>query len=87
MSFPYIQVQHVKVRNSKFGPALVLESSQSSGAYILGFKVDPKVCVCVRARACLEGGGGGHTKQSWCDGAGRKQWFSCVGHGRMALRQ
>lgn len=42
MSFPYIQVQHVKVRNSKFGPALVLESSQSSGAYILGFKVDPK---------------------------------------------
>jgi len=31
----------VKIRESKFGMALVIESSQISGGYILGFRIDP----------------------------------------------
>lgn len=31
----------VKTRDSKFGMALVIESSESSGGYVLGFRVDP----------------------------------------------
>ena len=31
----------VRVRESKFGPALVVETSQRCGGYILGFRVDP----------------------------------------------
>jgi Bardet-Biedl syndrome 5 protein len=31
----------IKVRDSKFGPALVIETSPQSGGYILGFRVDP----------------------------------------------
>ena len=31
----------VRVRDSKFGPALVIETSQRCGGYILGFRVDP----------------------------------------------
>ena len=31
----------VRVRDSKFGPALVVETSQRCGGYILGFRVDP----------------------------------------------
>ncbi|XP_010712013.1 Bardet-Biedl syndrome 5 protein isoform X5 [Meleagris gallopavo] len=31
----------IKVRDSKFGLALVIESSQQSGGYVLGFKIDP----------------------------------------------
>lgn len=30
-----------KVRDSKFGLAFVIETSQTSGAYVLGFKIDP----------------------------------------------
>ena len=36
-----IQIQNVRVRESKFGRALVIESSESSGGYILGFRLDP----------------------------------------------
>lgn len=36
-----IQIQNVRVRESKFGRALVVDSSESSGGYILGFRVDP----------------------------------------------
>ncbi len=32
----------MRVRESKFGQALVIETSPASGGYILGFKVDPK---------------------------------------------
>lgn len=39
LSLPYIQVSGIKVRESKFGPALVIESSESSGAYVLGFEL------------------------------------------------
>ncbi|KAJ8311265.1 hypothetical protein KUTeg_011183 [Tegillarca granosa] len=32
----------VKIRDSKFGLALVVESSQQSGGYVLGFRIDPQ---------------------------------------------
>ena len=36
-----MQMKLVRVRDSKFGPALVIETSQRCGGYILGFRVDP----------------------------------------------
>eukprot|EP00795_Rhopilema_esculentum_P014110 gene14110-5101_t len=41
VSIPYLQMKSVKVRDSKFGLALVLETTQQSGGYVLGFRVDP----------------------------------------------
>ncbi|XP_019613852.1 PREDICTED: Bardet-Biedl syndrome 5 protein-like [Branchiostoma belcheri] len=41
VSVPYLQMRSVKVRDSKFGLALVLETSQQSGGYVLGFRIDP----------------------------------------------
>ncbi|ELU15448.1 hypothetical protein CAPTEDRAFT_176376 [Capitella teleta] len=41
VSIPYLQMKTVKVRDSKFGLALVIESSASSGGYVLGFRIDP----------------------------------------------
>ena len=41
LSLPYIQINSIKIRESKFGLALVLESSETSGAYVLGFRIDP----------------------------------------------
>ncbi|XP_064647325.1 Bardet-Biedl syndrome 5 protein homolog [Lineus longissimus] len=41
VSIPYLQIKSVKIRDSKFGLALVIESSQQSGGYVLGFRVDP----------------------------------------------
>ena len=35
------QIQTVRVRDSKFGPALVIGTSKRSGPYVLGFRVDP----------------------------------------------
>lgn len=40
MSLPWVQVKCLKVRESKYGMALVLETSELSGGYVLGFKVD-----------------------------------------------
>lgn len=40
-SMPYLQMKSVRIRDSKFGPALVIETSPRSGGYILGFRVDP----------------------------------------------
>ena len=31
----------VKIRDSKFGVAMVLETTKESGAYVLGFRIDP----------------------------------------------
>jgi len=42
VSIPYLQMHSIKVRESKFGPALVIETSPSSGGYVLGFRIDPK---------------------------------------------
>ena len=41
VSIPYLQMKTVKIRDSKFGLALVVESSQQSGGYVLGFRIDP----------------------------------------------
>lgn len=32
----------MSIRDSKFGPALVIVTSKKSGAYVLGFRIDPK---------------------------------------------
>ena len=37
----FILLFKVKVRESKFGTALVVESSEPSGGYVLGFRIDP----------------------------------------------
>merc|ERR1712037_292700 len=41
VSIPYLQMKNINVRNSKFGQALVIETTSSSGGYILGFRADP----------------------------------------------
>ncbi|XP_071491854.1 BBSome complex member BBS5-like [Diadema antillarum] len=41
VSVPYLQMRSVKIRDSKFGLALVVESSVQSGGYVLGFRIDP----------------------------------------------
>eukprot|EP00451_Oxyrrhis_marina_P019880 CAMPEP_0204344134 /NCGR_PEP_ID=MMETSP0469-20131031/25403_1 /ASSEMBLY_ACC=CAM_ASM_000384 /TAXON_ID=2969 /ORGANISM="Oxyrrhis marina" /LENGTH=343 /DNA_ID=CAMNT_0051329355 /DNA_START=11 /DNA_END=1042 /DNA_ORIENTATION=+ len=41
VSIPYLQMKSINVRNSKFGQALVIETTQGSGGYILGFRADP----------------------------------------------
>ncbi|KAI6227765.1 Bardet-Biedl syndrome 5-like protein [Aphelenchoides fujianensis] len=42
VSIPYLQLRSCRVRDSKFGAALVIETSVQSGEYILGFRVDPE---------------------------------------------
>jgi Bardet-Biedl syndrome 5 protein len=39
VSLPWVQVKCVKIRESKFGTAFVIETSEFSGGYVLGFKV------------------------------------------------
>lgn len=42
VSIPYMQIKSVRVRDSsKFGMALVIETSEDAGAFTLGFRVDP----------------------------------------------
>lgn len=41
VSIPYLQMKTIKIRDSKFGLALVVESSSQSGGYVLGFRIDP----------------------------------------------
>ena len=41
VSIPYLQIKSVRIRDSKFGPAFVIETSGQSGSYVLGFRVDP----------------------------------------------
>lgn len=41
VSIPYLQMKAIKIRDSKFGHALVIETSPKSGGYVLGFRVDP----------------------------------------------
>ena len=41
ISLPYVQISNIKIRESKFGVALVIESTESSGGYVLGFRIDP----------------------------------------------
>lgn len=37
-----LQIKSTRVRESKFGTAFVIETTQQSGSYILGFRIDPK---------------------------------------------
>ncbi|XP_077556157.1 Bardet-Biedl syndrome 5 protein isoform X3 [Haemaphysalis longicornis] len=41
ISLPYLQVAVIRTRESKFGTALVIETTDRSGGYVLGFKLDP----------------------------------------------
>jgi Bardet-Biedl syndrome 5 protein len=41
ISLPYIHIMSIKIRDSKFGMALVLETYKSTGSYVLGFRIDP----------------------------------------------
>jgi Bardet-Biedl syndrome 5 protein len=40
VSLPWVQVKCVKIRDSKYGKALVLETSEFAGGYVLGFRVE-----------------------------------------------
>ena len=40
VSVPWIQIKCIRVRDSKYGVAIVLETSTHAGAYVLGFKVN-----------------------------------------------
>ncbi|KAF8059191.1 bbs5 [Scenedesmus sp. PABB004] len=42
VSMPYAQIKGVRVADSKFGPALVVETTAAAGGYVLGFRVDPR---------------------------------------------
>ncbi|XP_041365484.1 Bardet-Biedl syndrome 5 protein-like [Gigantopelta aegis] len=41
VSIPYLQMKTIKIRDSKFGLAFVVETSTLSGGYVLGFRIDP----------------------------------------------
>ena len=41
VSIPYVQMKSVAVRESKFGPCLVVSTTNRSGGYILGFRIEP----------------------------------------------
>lgn len=41
MSLPYLQIQSIELRNSKYGMALVITCKERGGGYILGFRIDP----------------------------------------------
>lgn len=41
VSVPYMQIKSVKVKESKFGRALVIETQPKCGGYILGFRLHP----------------------------------------------
>lgn len=41
VSIPFLQMKTIRVRDSKFGLALVVETMPQSGAYVLGFRIDP----------------------------------------------
>ena len=40
VSLPWIQVKCIRIKDSKYGTALVLETSEFSGGYVLGVKVE-----------------------------------------------
>lgn len=39
-SIPWVQVKAIKVKDSKYGYALVIETSDFSGNYVLGFRTE-----------------------------------------------
>ncbi len=55
VSIPYMQVRSIKVRDSRFGRALVIDTLARAGGYVLGFRVDPpeKLSTVFRALSSL----------------------------------
>ncbi|KAH8307615.1 hypothetical protein KR044_005697 [Drosophila immigrans] len=41
ISLPYLQIDSVRIRESKYGPALVVQTAETGGGYVLGFRIDP----------------------------------------------
>ncbi|XP_017790163.1 PREDICTED: Bardet-Biedl syndrome 5 protein homolog [Habropoda laboriosa] len=41
ISIPYLIIANITIKDSKFGPSLVIASTETSGGYILGFRVNP----------------------------------------------
>jgi Bardet-Biedl syndrome 5 protein len=41
VSIPHIQIIAIKCRDTKFGPAFVVETSSYASNYVLGFRIDP----------------------------------------------
>ncbi|XP_037942865.1 Bardet-Biedl syndrome 5 protein homolog [Teleopsis dalmanni] len=41
ISLPYLQIENIRLRESKYGPALVIQTSETGGSYVLGFRIDP----------------------------------------------
>ncbi|XP_071562290.1 BBSome complex member BBS5 isoform X1 [Temnothorax nylanderi] len=41
VSIPYLTIGNITIRTSKFGPTLVILSTEASGGYVLGFRVNP----------------------------------------------
>ncbi|XP_030374646.1 Bardet-Biedl syndrome 5 protein homolog [Scaptodrosophila lebanonensis] len=41
ISLPYLQIDSLRIRESKYGPALVIQTAETGGGYVLGFRIDP----------------------------------------------
>jgi len=41
-SIPYMQIENMSMRDSKYGVALVINTTERSGGFTLGFRVDPQ---------------------------------------------
>ncbi|EDW59748.1 BBSome complex member BBS5 [Drosophila virilis] len=41
LSLPYLQIEALRIRESKYGPALVIQTAETAGGYVLGFRIDP----------------------------------------------
>ncbi|XP_017046051.1 Bardet-Biedl syndrome 5 protein homolog [Drosophila ficusphila] len=41
ISLPYLQIESLRIRESKYGPALVIQTAETGGGYVLGFRIDP----------------------------------------------
>jgi Bardet-Biedl syndrome 5 protein len=42
ISLPYMQMINLRIRESKYGLALVIQTAQTAGNYVLGFRIDPQ---------------------------------------------
>lgn len=42
ISLPYMQMVNIRIRESKYGLALVIQTGQTAGNYVLGFRIDPQ---------------------------------------------
>ncbi|CAH8555529.1 unnamed protein product [Schistosoma bovis] len=42
ISIPFLQIQMIATRKSKFGEALVIQTTRQAGSYLLGFRIDPR---------------------------------------------